>query len=81
MAKKILGGLIGGVAGLLGMSMKKKQVAEAQVPVPTPNRNFAAEQAAKNDLAARRRGVLANALNLGAGGAEASVGGKSKLGQ
>lgn len=73
-----LGGLIGGpiLKSLFG-GKKKKQ--EAQTPVPTPTRNMAAEAAARSDLLAKRRGAVAN-LMLGASGAEANVGGGTKLG-
>lgn len=73
-----IGGLIGGpiLKSIFG-GKKKKQ--EAQAPLPTPTRNMAAEAAAKSDLLAKRRGVVAN-LVLGAGGAEANVGGGTKLG-
>ncbi|ODU28998.1 hypothetical protein [Sphingopyxis sp. SCN 67-31] len=73
-----IGGVIGGsvLKSIFGGKKKDKAV---QQPVPTPTRNMAAEAAAKSDLLAKRRGVVANMV-LGAGGAEASVGGGTKLG-
>lgn len=72
-----IGGVIGG--GILKSIFGGKKKQTAQAPVPTPTRNMAAEAAAQSDLLAKRRGVVAN-LVLGAGGAEAKVGGGTKLG-
>jgi hypothetical protein len=74
----MIGSLIGG--GILkSVFGGKKKGSPVQQTVPTPTRNMAAEAAAKSDLLAKRRGVVAN-LVLGAGGSEANVGGGTKLG-
>jgi hypothetical protein len=63
----------------VGSLLFGKPKAKAQAPIQTPQRNDAAEAAAKRDVVSRRKGVAAN-LILGAGGAESSTGGKSTLG-
>lgn len=84
-AATLVGGALGGIVAntVLGVGKElfggKKKDKAVQQPVPTPTRNMAAEAAAKSDLLAKRRGVVAN-LVLGAGGAEAKVGGGTKLG-
>lgn len=78
--KSIASTLIGDAIGsIIKSALGGKKKKGAQAPVPTPTRNMAAEAAAKSDLLARRRGVVAN-LVMGAGGGEANVGGGTKLG-